>query len=768
MHARSLLGAAQRPAPVVPARPVMLTGMWGFGDSIHQRAIVAEMRKTQSDIYLQTCYGSLFADKVREGGLALVQFGKNLTPRIREGEGGRARWRPAPRNATIHKITYDASKIHEHGSILAAQFAAVGLRMPERPDFSLPVPDAWRERARRLIATWKTDGKPILMYRPIVVNDVWNAPSRSPDPDAYASLFALLRERFFCVSFANIGQGGERLVGPRQDVDVRLERGEADFETLAGLFRESALVFGNAGFTPVLAQAVGAPNIIVYGGNESFRTTNSVGAHLAPTLAIEPDKPCECHAKTHACDKRITLGPAAEKIASFVAGLGAKSEPVAPVSATIATSNPRTLIFGTVYADTKERARLTRQWAEQHRKLNPDCDFLLVDSKSPEFWGDDGSPAVGVEWPNVLVDSFPDNIGHLSRGGRDGWGRAFCKGLETAIERGYDYAVHIEGDSLFKLPVLPVVRQMQRDGIKVASVPVEGTKRKEIGWVETGLMFFDVNYVRESGFIAKYDWPNRTVRPTPERVIFDILKPDLKMMPWRAERGDKSQITVENVGDLDWVTHCHGQPEIYDRFVALSLGETRDVDAQTKEMTLSELVAPLDPLVKLNFGCGKNKLAGWVNYDREIDIAKPLPFADGYADFIFAEHVVEHVPYKAAYAFLRECRRVLKPGGTVRIAVPSIEQVLAHADDAYVQFTKRWAPEAGKRGAVRSLIEAHGHECGWTGGLLATTLYAAGFDHVQPCCVGESMRDDLRGVEGHHKIIGEKMNLIETVVCEAW
>lgn len=236
----------------------------------------------------------------------------------------------------------------------------------------------------------------------------------------------------------------------------------------------------------------------------------------------------------------------------------------------------RVLIFATTYADTPERVRLTEQWVKLHGSLNPDCDLLLVDSASPLSLEQAGA--------NILFHSFPDNIGHLSRngpngpasGGRDGWGRAFCKGLEIAADDGYDYAVHIEGDSLFRLPVMPIVNQMQGDGVDCLSVPVEGTKRKEVGWVETGLMFFDVRYVADSGFIRKYDWPNRKRSPTPEVIIHRILGPSLKMMPWKAERGDKSQITVDNVTQLDWVTHCHDSchesQQIYDRFVASAIG----------------------------------------------------------------------------------------------------------------------------------------------------------------------------------------------------
>ena len=47
-------------------------------------------------------------------------------------------------------------------------------------------------------------------------------------------------------------------------------------------------------------------------------------------------------------------------------------------------------------------------------------------------------------------------------------------------------------------------------------------------WIETGLMFFSTDYLRRSDFIKRYDWPNRKVIPTPERLIrLFILQKDL-------------------------------------------------------------------------------------------------------------------------------------------------------------------------------------------------------------------------------------------------
>lgn len=291
--------------------PVVITGMYGIGDNLHQRAVLRELMKAGS-VTLEGFYPSIVRDLVAAG-MQFVTLAGRLPPRIKDGEAEASATEKMPRHAARTRLTYSPAAIHAHGSILAAQFASVGLKMPERPDFSLPVPNAWRERLRsRGLAL----GKPLLVYRPVVLNKVWEAPSRSPDVRAYAELFAAIRERFFVVSVADLNQQ-EWIVSEPVQADLTLHNGELSFEELAALFAEADLVFCNPGFTPVLAQAVGTPSIIVYGGNESFRTTNSVGAHLAPTLAVEPDRPCECHDRNHDCDKRITLAPALERVREF-------------------------------------------------------------------------------------------------------------------------------------------------------------------------------------------------------------------------------------------------------------------------------------------------------------------------------------------------------------------------------------------------------------------------------------------------------------------
>ncbi len=171
--------------------------------------------------------------------------------------------------------------------------------------------------------------------------------------------------------------------------------------------------------------------------------------------------------------------------------------------------------------------------------------------------------------------------------------------------------------------------------------------------------------------------------------------------------------------------------------------------------------------VKINLGCGTNKLAGWNNYDAEIDISIKLPFKSDTAQFILAEHVVEHVSMHQAMAFFKECYRVLAPGGVVRIAVPSVEQVMMYADDDYMKFVSKWTGgEVSLRAAMGAILHAHGHQMAWTESLLRASLFYAGFERLQSATPGQSVHEELRGVEGHGKVIGEHFNFIETIICE--
>lgn len=174
--------------------------------------------------------------------------------------------------------------------------------------------------------------------------------------------------------------------------------------------------------------------------------------------------------------------------------------------------------------------------------------------------------------------------------------------------------------------------------------------------------------------------------------------------------------------------------------------------------------------MRLNLGCGDNRLPSpWQNHDADVDITKPLPWPNDSARFIVIEHCVEHVDYYDAIRFFKEAYRVLKIGGVLRVTVPSLTQVMNCGDQEYYDWlhARGWAPTADDRGAMHAMLYCHGHKTAWNAMLMEATLYYAGFNNPRKQVLGWSSHPDLCNVEGHHKVIGDKFNAIESITFEA-
>ena len=219
---------------------------------------------------------------------------------------------------------------------------------------------------------------------------------------------------------------------------------------------------------------------------------------------------------------------------------------------------PRTLIFGTSYVGDQQAKWLLEQWVEVNRRLNSskDCAVLIVDSASPCL------PA------GLNVFQLGKNIGHLSRTGQDGWGKAFCVGLEMAAQKGFDYVVHIETDLLFARPVAPIIDRMARFGVGAAA-PMANPWH----YIETALLFLDMRWVRESDFIARYDWEHSPAAPLPEQRVQAILADKLWALPLRGMRNDLGALTAGNMAGrfpegIDYLTHA--TPATFRAFLAMN------------------------------------------------------------------------------------------------------------------------------------------------------------------------------------------------------
>jgi predicted SAM-dependent methyltransferase len=83
---------------------------------------------------------------------------------------------------------------------------------------------------------------------------------------------------------------------------------------------------------------------------------------------------------------------------------------------------------------------------------------------------------------------------------------------------------------------------------------------------------------------------------------------------------------------------------------------------------------------KINLGSGSFCKRGYLNVDLfpggdlTLDLRRGLPFESDCCEMIFSEHFFEHIEYPEPVCFLlRECLRVLRPGGALRFSVPDTE-----------------------------------------------------------------------------------------------
>jgi ubiquinone/menaquinone biosynthesis C-methylase UbiE len=106
--------------------------------------------------------------------------------------------------------------------------------------------------------------------------------------------------------------------------------------------------------------------------------------------------------------------------------------------------------------------------------------------------------------------------------------------------------------------------------------------------------------------------------------------------------------------------------------------------------------------VKLNIGCGKRKVAGYINCDIDervgpdvlFDISQGWPFKDNSAKVIKAENILEHIAGEDLIGTMREIHRVLKPGGRLEAIVPYWTGRWAVADPGHKtlwnEYMLRW------------------------------------------------------------------------------
>jgi predicted SAM-dependent methyltransferase len=189
---------------------------------------------------------------------------------------------------------------------------------------------------------------------------------------------------------------------------------------------------------------------------------------------------------------------------------------------------------------------------------------------------------------------------------------------------------------------------------------------------------------------------------------------------------------------------------------------------------------------KIQIGAQSNSISGWLNLDilpksREVaymDATQTFPFADNSVDYIYTEHMIEHITLQQGKFMIAECFRVLKPNGRIRIATPNLAFLMelykrekAPVQDQYIEFSaqryfKNQVP-AEDVYVINNFFRDWGHQFIHDIKSLTYLLNAAGFAHIKQCQLGVSDDANFQQLEQHSKEIGDQFNLLETIIVEA-
>jgi predicted SAM-dependent methyltransferase len=187
---------------------------------------------------------------------------------------------------------------------------------------------------------------------------------------------------------------------------------------------------------------------------------------------------------------------------------------------------------------------------------------------------------------------------------------------------------------------------------------------------------------------------------------------------------------------------------------------------------------------KLHLGCGWNLLPDWLNTDHiperrgalYLDARRSFFFSDETFDYIFSEHMIEHMSYHDGLNMLTECHRILKRWGKIRISTPDLAFLirLYRADKSslqqeYIAWANRTfvkdVPENNEVFVINNFMRDWGHMFIYDENTLKTAMINAGFTGITKCDLRQSKDDALCNLENVARIPAHFLEL-ETIILE--
>jgi predicted SAM-dependent methyltransferase len=162
--------------------------------------------------------------------------------------------------------------------------------------------------------------------------------------------------------------------------------------------------------------------------------------------------------------------------------------------------------------------------------------------------------------------------------------------------------------------------------------------------------------------------------------------------------------------------------------------------------------------MKINLGCGPHGMQGWINLDldppnqslyRKADLSQGLPpvFERESVDFIYSEHFIEHITREQALKLMKDCFRVMKPGGVMRISTPDLDFLITcYRQEKLDKWAPTWQPKTPCQ-MVNEGMRLWSHQFLYDKAELMRLGFEAGFVRCKDFLWRVSERQELRGLE---------------------
>lgn len=195
---------------------------------------------------------------------------------------------------------------------------------------------------------------------------------------------------------------------------------------------------------------------------------------------------------------------------------------------------------------------------------------------------------------------------------------------------------------------------------------------------------------------------------------------------------------------------------------------------------------------RMQIGCGTNFFDGWLNTDLDcndriayLNAGNKFPIESDSFDFVYSEHLFEHLKVEQQLNMLSESYRILKKGGILRIAMPNIDYLFNLYANPSVPENRDYVDwyvenmhhlKAVKNAVVNkeehyiytinNFFKAWGHQVIHNVNSISKLALQCDFSMVRECAVGESEVPFFQNIEKHGTVLPERINKLETMVVE--